>query len=185
MRFMWMFLLLASAALCQEADRASLPGKWQIDPAKSDNGNAATLSIEIKDDDSLHYLLQTQNGETAEFQCTTDGQECAMTDGGRKARVSLWFNGPSLVIMETKGNNVVKRRLTVSGSTLGMEIIPIVPPGKTDKLTFNKQSLRRPRGHPSILTRRRPPACAQRPDGSIAPIRRRSHSAAGLRNTCA
>ncbi|HTP90017.1 MAG TPA: hypothetical protein VMJ34_23890 [Bryobacteraceae bacterium] len=135
-----MFLLLASAALCQEADRASLPGKWQFDPSKSDGSNASTLSIEIKEDESLHYVLQAENGETAEFQCTTDGQECNMTDAGHKAKVSLWFNGPSLVIMETRGGNVIKRRLTVTGSTLGMEVIPIVPPGKTDKLTFNKQS---------------------------------------------
>jgi hypothetical protein len=43
--------------------------------------------------------------------------------------------------LETKGNDVVKRRLTLTNaSTLEMEVIPIVPPGKTGKLVFTKQS---------------------------------------------
>jgi hypothetical protein len=133
-------LLVAPAVLAQDSDRPNLAGKWQIDPARSEGANGATLNIQTKDDDSLHYLLESHNGETAEFQCTTDGTECAMTDGGRKAKVSLWYNGASLVMMETKGNNVVKRKLTVTGSTLEMEVIPIVPQGKTDKLVFAKQS---------------------------------------------
>jgi hypothetical protein len=42
-------------------------------------------------------------------------------------------------MMETRGNNVVKRKLTVTGSTLQMDVIPIVPQGKTDKLVFTRQ----------------------------------------------
>ena len=64
-----------------------------------------------------------------------------MSDGGRKATVSLWYNGDSLVMMETKGSSVVKRKLTLTGgATLQMDVIPIVPQGKTDKLVFIKQS---------------------------------------------
>ena len=142
MRFMLIVCgaLMMSAALAQDTDdRPDLTGKWQIDPARSDGGNGESLNIEANDD-SLHYLEQTHNGDTAEFNCTTDGKECAMTDSGHKAKVSLWYNGASLVLMETKGSSVVKRKLTLTGPTLQMEVIPIVPQGKTDKLIFTKQS---------------------------------------------
>ena len=132
--------LMVLAVLAQDTDRPNLAGKWQIDPARSEGGGGATLSIEARDDDSLHYVLQSHNGGTAEFDCTTDGRECAMTDGGRKAKVSLWYSGDSLMVMETRGSSVVKRKLTVTGSMLQMDVIPIVPQGKPDKLVFNKQS---------------------------------------------
>jgi hypothetical protein len=130
---------MVSAALAQDTDRPNMTGRWQIDPARSEGGGGETLSIQAKDDDSLHYLLESHNGGIAEFQCITDGRECAMTDGGHKAKVSVWFNGDSLGMMETRGSNVVKRKLTVTGSTLQMDVIPIVPQGKTDKLVFTRQ----------------------------------------------
>ncbi len=128
--------LLAPAILAQSADKPDVAGNWQIAASRDDS---VTLSIAAKDNDSLHYV-ESHNGATLEFDCTTDGAECAMTDGGHKAKVSVWYNGDSLVVMETKGSNVLKRRLTVTGSTLQMEVIPIVPQGKTDKLVFTKQS---------------------------------------------
>jgi hypothetical protein len=142
MRFLCMtFCALAmSVAPAQDTDdRPNVAGKWQVDPSRSDGSSDVTLSIEVKDD-SLHYVQQTHNGEIAEFNCTTDGKECAMTDAGHKAKVSAWYNGPSLVVMETKGSIVLKRKLTITGTTLQMEVIPIVPQGKTDKVVFAKQS---------------------------------------------
>jgi len=129
--------LMAAAAVAQDDDRPDLSGKWQIDQAHNGGGNSGTLNIEAKDD-SLHYSEAARN---VEFDCTTDGKECSITDGGHKAKVSLWYNGGSLVMLETKGNDVVKRRFTLTNaSTLEMEVIPIVPPGKSGKLVFTKQS---------------------------------------------
>jgi len=136
MRFTGVLLcgfLMAAAALAQDDDRPDLSGKWQT----SGGGDSGILKIEAKDD-SLHYAEAARN---VEFDCTTDGKECSITDGGHKAKVSLWYNGGSLVMLETKGNDVVKRRFTLTnGSTLEMEVIPIVPPGKAGKLVFTKQS---------------------------------------------
>jgi len=133
--------LMVSTALCQNADdHSNLAGKWQIDPARSDGTDGITLNIQVNSDDSIHYRRDTQAGGTAEFTCTTDGKECDMTDAGHKAKISLWYNGSALVMMETKGNNVLKRKLTVTGATLEMQVIPIVPQGRTDKLIFIKQS---------------------------------------------
>jgi hypothetical protein len=49
-------------------------------------------------------------------------------------KVSMCFNGPKLVELETRGNQVVKRRFTVTGDgdTMDLETIPIVPTGKSE-----------------------------------------------------
>ncbi len=128
--------LMVTAAFAQDAAKPNLGGKWKIDPARSDGLEGVTLSIQMKDDDTVHYLLQNQNGVTSEFDCATDGRTCDMMDSGHKAKVSLWYNGGTLVMMETRGNNVVKRKLSVTGATLNIEVVPIVPQGRTDKLAF-------------------------------------------------
>ena len=45
----------------------------------------------------------------------------------------MWHNGPMLVLMETRGNAVIKKRLKLSddGQTLSLEVIHIAP--KEDK----------------------------------------------------
>jgi hypothetical protein len=50
----------------------------------------------------------------------------------------MWFNGDKLVELETKGREVVKRSFAVpqQGDTLEVEVIPIVPEGRTETLHF-------------------------------------------------
>jgi len=71
-----------------------------------------------------------------EFQCNTVGKECSEKHG----KVSMWFNGPKLVVMETRGSDVVKRRFEASadGGALEMEVIPIAPSGKTEKVALKR-----------------------------------------------
>lgn len=78
--------------------------------------------------------------KVAEFECGTEGSECAIKDTGRHAKVSMWFNGSKLVVLETRGDRIVKRRFGVSGKedTLEPEIIPIMPAGKTETLRFRR-----------------------------------------------
>ncbi len=78
--------------------------------------------------------------KVAEFECGTEGGECAIRDSGRHAKVSMWFNGSKLVVLETRGGQIVKRRFGVSrkGGTLGLEIIPIMPAGKTETSSFRR-----------------------------------------------
>ena len=61
---------------------------------------------------------------------------------GRKSRISMWFNGPKLVEMETKGSQVVKRRFSITGDgdTLDLETIPIAPAGKVETSHFKRVS---------------------------------------------
>jgi hypothetical protein len=48
--------------------------------------------------------------------------------------VSVWFSGPKLVELETKGSEVIKRRFQVAGQgdTMQLEVISIVPDGRTE-----------------------------------------------------
>jgi hypothetical protein len=62
--------------------------------------------------------------------------------------VSLWFNGPKLVELETRGSEVVKRRFEIisqgdgANEVMEMELIPIVPSEKTQTFRYKRvQSL--------------------------------------------
>ena len=64
-----------------------------------------------------------------------------MEDGGEKAAVSVYYNGPLLVVLKThgrKGSVVEKQRISLSGDSLIVEIMHIEPEGKAEKLVFSK-----------------------------------------------
>jgi hypothetical protein len=64
-------------------------------------------------------------------------------DGTDKANVSVYYNGPVLVVLKTngrKGDSVTKCRLspTSTGDSIAVEVIHIDRQGKTEKLVFSK-----------------------------------------------
>jgi len=114
-----------------DGDRNKLAGSWQESAAEP--GKTWTL-VETGD---LMRITETVKGEKlVEFQCNTIGKECSAKHG----KVSMWFNGPKLVVMETRGSDVVKRRFEASadGGALEMEVIPIAPSGKTEKVALKR-----------------------------------------------
>jgi hypothetical protein len=79
-----------------------------------------------------------------DISCNTEGQECKVKESGEPAKVSFWYNGPMLVMMEQRHGNdfVTKKRFKTSddGKTLSMEVVYIAPPGhKAENYTFTKQ----------------------------------------------
>jgi hypothetical protein len=134
-------LLLASSAFADdESNRAKLMGKW-----RQSDGNAeakSTWALEEVSADSIHVTSSSGAQTVAEFECNTVGKECAVKDAGRKSKVSMWFNGPKLVELETKGTQVVKRRfsITADGNTMDLETIPIAPAGKAETSHFERVS---------------------------------------------
>ncbi len=52
----------------------------------------------------------------------------------------MWFNGAKLVELETRGNQVVKRRFTVTGDgdSMELETIPLVPAGSGETTHFKR-----------------------------------------------
>jgi hypothetical protein len=125
-----------TAAADQVEDRAKLSGTWQIENA---SGKPVTWVIEQKAD-IAHFTNSEGDQKAADFECSTRGRECKMTDSGKDAKISMWFNGSSLIQMETKGSDVTKRKFSVGpeGDKLSVEIIQIVPAGKTETFHFKR-----------------------------------------------
>ena len=89
---------------------------------------------------SIHVSNAGDPQTVVEFDCNTTGAECAIKRSGHKAKVSMWFNGTKLVELETMGNQVVKRRFTVTGDgdTMELETIPMVPSGSSETTHFKR-----------------------------------------------
>jgi hypothetical protein len=53
----------------------------------------------------------------------------------KPVKVSMWFNGPKLVVMETRGSEILKRRFQTvgDGNELDLEVVPIVPQRKRER----------------------------------------------------
>ncbi len=135
--------LLAATAFAQ--DRPNFSGNWRFDASKSElhNLKVSNATWTIKQDDTSIDITQSEGGaaKPVELKCTTDGKDCVVS--GEKAKASMWYNGPILVEMETRGDHVVRYRLTMSqdGKTLKVETTQIVPQDNgIDVLVFEKQT---------------------------------------------
>jgi hypothetical protein len=131
-------LLLPVLLAGEETDRAKLFGSWQT-PGQSDTQTTWTLAMH---EDVVHISVSQANRKLSEFECAASGRECEVKIDGKTAKVSIWFNGPKLVMMETRGSEVEKLRFsTVSeGTQMDIETIPIVPGGKPEILHFTRVS---------------------------------------------
>jgi hypothetical protein len=145
-----MFLCLAFSAVAAlplaAQDRPNLSGTWQFDSAKSQLHSVKVTGATwaIKQDDSSIQIVQGEEGaaKKVEIKCTTDGKDCKVT--GDKATTSFWYNGPTLVEMETKGERVIRYRMKLSedGKTLTVDTTSIVPKAdQDDVLVFQKSGV--------------------------------------------
>jgi len=130
-------LVLSSVcvASADEGERDKLIGSWV-----SAGGDAASGWTFEKNGDTFQIKSSVGSGAEAVYTCKADGQQCTIKIGGRKATVSMWFNGPKLVQMETQGSTIVKRRFAVqaSGDTMELEIMPMSPSGKTETIQYKR-----------------------------------------------
>jgi hypothetical protein len=133
-------LLFGFAAWADDqADRTKLAGAWG---SQDEAAKHASWTFEFKGD-SLHMKYSEGSQVVTDFECTTKGRDCDAKVGGGKATVSLWFNGPKLVELETKGQEIVKRRFAIAGQgdQMEVEVMPIAPGGKTETLHFKRGAL--------------------------------------------
>jgi hypothetical protein len=111
-------------------EKPDLTGTWV--PSIGSNDAASKLEIEQNQDGIKVRELLLDKAEK-EFQCATTGQECKSKGPEEDAKVTLWYNGQTLVEMyqARDGKSVVKTKRTLSedGSTLSVETIRIVPAG--------------------------------------------------------
>jgi hypothetical protein len=129
---------VGSLALADDStEREKLTGSWQ----SQDGSGAAAKAVWILESqgDVVHITNSQGDKKIAEYACNL-GKECEVKDGGRKVKVTLYFNGPKLVVIETKGDEVVKRRFGAAdqGDILELEVIPVAPAGKTETLHFQR-----------------------------------------------
>jgi hypothetical protein len=130
--------LLLTGAVCladDAADRAKLGGTWNVD------GGTAKTAWTLQGTDTGVHVIYTRGAEKlADFECTTSGKECATKIDGRATKVSIYFNGPKLVLLETRGDNVVKLRFSLASEPSEMEVetMPISPAGKAETQRFKR-----------------------------------------------
>jgi hypothetical protein len=124
-------LAFGVVAFADDPDRAKLMGTWE--------SQGETWLFESKGD-AVRVTYFRGSQKLAEFECDTDGKDCATKVAGHSAKVSLWFNGSNLVELETRGSDVVKRRFGIAGAGDGMdeEIIPIWSDSKAETLHFKR-----------------------------------------------
>lgn len=140
--FTWIGLIIlaatAFAAGDESADRDKLIGSWQLQDSTA--GSPATAWIFSARGDDLEVTQMDGDKVIAKFHCSTQGSSCDIKTDGKKATMSMWYNGAKLVQMESRGSDVVKRRFGVvaPGNAMEMEVIPVVPSGKTEMYHFQR-----------------------------------------------
>ena len=125
--------LIGPARADQQADRANLIVSW----VQSGGNNAWVIDAAA---DGLHIKQIEGSGTVADYQCNLNGDDCNVKIAGHKAAISMYFNGSTLVQIETKGDQIVKRRFSVlpSGASMKLEIIPMAEHARTEELQFER-----------------------------------------------
>jgi hypothetical protein len=132
-----LLVVAVSATAADEGERQNLTGSWV-----SENEPRSGWTIGNKND--VFQIVETSGDSTvAEYVCKADGHDCQVKIAGKKATVSMWFNGSKLVQLETQGTNVVKRRFAAlpQGEAIEVETIPIVPDGRPETLRFKRMKV--------------------------------------------
>jgi hypothetical protein len=116
------------------SDRAKLMGSWQDDSSK-----AAVWLLEVKGA-ALHITESSGDQKISEFECPPKGADCEGTVAGKKASVSMYYDGPALVQLVTRGSDVTRRRFSVPGGrdTMEIEVTPIVGDDKAETLHLKR-----------------------------------------------
>jgi hypothetical protein len=126
--------LVSPARADQQSDRASLVGNW----VQSGGNNEWIIDSSA---DGLHIKQVEGTGTVADYQCNLEGHDCDVKISGHKAAISMYFNGAILVQIETKGDQIVKRRFSVlpAGNTLKVETIPMMAHAQPEEMDFERK----------------------------------------------
>ncbi|HJY04738.1 MAG TPA: hypothetical protein VJ323_00405 [Bryobacteraceae bacterium] len=142
--------LLLSVSLLADDTKPNFTGTWELDAAKSQTlRSGESIQLAIQDASGKIQVKKTTHSPdgkavTSTFDCTVDGTNCTYEDGGKKAQVSVWYNGPALVVLKTDGpsdDQVSQSKLQLSPdlSTLEMEVMHITPQDKAETMVFTKK----------------------------------------------
>jgi hypothetical protein len=131
-------LVVGYAMADDDAAHAKLMGSWQDDSGKE----PVVWMIQPKGD-TLHVTNSSGGRTVLEYDCDVYGHDCAVKVAGKAAKISMWYQGPKLVQMETRTNGYVMKRIfaiTGEGDTMDLEQAQISPSPKTEVLHFKRIS---------------------------------------------
>lgn len=138
--------LLAVPSAAQNNDKPNFTGKWALDRDKSDLSTTKVESLvwAIEQAGPDMKFIETAADHKVEFTCKTTGKECEIASGKEPVKVSMYYNGATLVQFQRSGPNgehVSKHQWQLSGDrkSLVVDVMYIVPDGKPEKLVFAKQ----------------------------------------------
>ncbi len=142
-------LFFVSLLLAADSDKPKLAGSWELDTAKSQlEHSPGAVEVVLQDTSGkIQFTRTTHNSEgkesVAKFECAPGGPDCAFDEAGHKSKVSLWYQGASLVILKTDGpsdDEVTQWTLKLDNHTLQIEVSHITPVGKTETMVLNRKS---------------------------------------------
>jgi hypothetical protein len=137
------FLGLFAALSNAQQNKPNLSGKWQLNTRKSEVHSRIPYAVNLAMDQkgSAIHLVRTARTNAGrdtvtEFNCTTDGKDCDV----KGVKISLWYDGASLVEMDIAVQSVTKSSMTLSddGKTISIDVNYISPPGDREKLVLEK-----------------------------------------------
>ena len=131
------FAALLPLAAIQADDapaRARLIGVWQ---QQDDSGKVLSVWVLETKGTSLHITNSQGDQKLSEIECKPTGAECEGTDSGKTVKVSMYFNGPTLVQFETAESDVTKREFTVTEQPDIMELAVRAITGNTKSETLH------------------------------------------------
>ena len=150
MRKLLLLSSLVIGGVCAQ-DRPALNGVWQLDAAHSAFSEIKLKSqtLSIKQEDESIKIEDTATEETGkerkiEYECNTNGKECSLKVNGQALKVSAYYNGDALIVIEQRkgGDSTIRKRLKTSedGVTLTIEVANLGRAGqKPDTLIYKKQ----------------------------------------------
>jgi hypothetical protein len=141
--------LVFPTGLAADSQGAPFTGTWEMNAGKSQVSDARSTTLSIQEiGDKIKVASSTKKGEsviTSEFTCAPNGKECEFDEGGHKSKVSLYFNGPVLVVFKTDGPesdsaSQCNMQVSADGKILTATVSHILPAGKDETLVFDKKA---------------------------------------------
>ena len=127
--------VLTPTLFSQTATDPDMSGTWV------ENGNSASKIVFAEKGDKIQVRETDGDKVLADYSCSLSGTQCKIKEDGRDVNVMIYYNGSKLVEITERGNDVQKRRFSLSqdGKTMQMEIIPLSSAGRTITRTYQKE----------------------------------------------
>ena len=128
-------VVLSPCSFAQSSSDPDMSGTWV------DQSNAGHKIDMQEKGDKIQVREMDGDRILANYTCNLTGSQCSFKEDGRTVDVMMYYNGPKLVEIKTRGSDVEKRRFTLAddGKTMQVEVIPLSGDGKTVRSTYQKQ----------------------------------------------